>query len=352
MIYKSSRIRIADEGAIQGYVRAVDFVGAGVTASIAAGIATITISGGGAGAPTDAEYLVATANAGLSAERVATGTATISWDFSVGGQAQANVNNDSITYAKIQNVSATDRLLGRVSAGSGDVEEIVFTDTAQTLLDDTSAAAMRTTLGVAAAPSWYGNIYASMGNCDPQKGLEGAIWTGSNAVTPTQLTTTVARISYFVPPADIVVNKIRFYGAGTVASVYTCAIYNGDTLARLTTSLTLSTTSGAWGSVGSALNLTLTAGQLYFMAVSVNTTGTTAGLMCLGTSMAAPAQAQITVLPKSWPGNLDIDSKYICGAYAQFAVTAGAMPDPAATIATQGAWTGGMPLFFLDNNNA
>lgn len=47
MIYKSSRIRIADEGTLQGYVRAMDFVGSGVTASIAAGIATITVAGGG-----------------------------------------------------------------------------------------------------------------------------------------------------------------------------------------------------------------------------------------------------------------------------------------------------------------
>jgi hypothetical protein len=33
-------------------------------------------------------------------------------------------------------------------------------------------------------------------------------------------------------------------------------------------------------------------------------------------------------------------------------VTAGALPNPAATLANQGAWTGGMPAFFLDNNNA
>lgn len=36
----------------------------------------------------------------------------------------ADVNNDQITYAKIQNVSATSRILGRVTAGAGDVEEL------------------------------------------------------------------------------------------------------------------------------------------------------------------------------------------------------------------------------------
>ncbi len=39
-------------------------------------------------------------------------------------------------------------------------------------------------------------------------------------------------------------------------------------------------------------------------------------------------------------------------ALGQFAVTSGALPDPAATLAVQGAWTGGMPAFFLDNSNA
>lgn len=38
------------------------------------------------------------------------------------------VKNDAITYAKMQNVSATDRLLGRDSAGAGDVEEIAPAD--------------------------------------------------------------------------------------------------------------------------------------------------------------------------------------------------------------------------------
>lgn len=351
MIYKSSRVRISDEGTIQGYVRAIDFVGAGVTASIAAGIATITISGGGAGAPTDAEYIVATANAGLSAERVATGTATISWDFSVGGQAQANVNDDSITYAKLQNVSATDRLLGRVSAGSGNAEEIVFTDAAQALLDDADAAAMRTTLGVAAAPTWHGNLYAAWGSCDPTIAFGLAVNSGSVAPTPTAITTSVARIAYFVPPVDIVVNKIRYFGCGSTTGVYRVAIYNGDTLARLTSELSINTSAATVGSVGSGLALTLTAGQLYFIAVSVNATGTTAGIMAIGPT-GATVGGTVAILPKSFAGNLDLDLKYLTGAYAQFAVTTGALPDPAATIAAQGIWTGGMPLFFLDNNNA
>lgn len=351
MISKGNRVLIRDEGVNQGYAGILDLVGAGVTASIAANIATITISGGGAGAPTNAEYLVAAAHADLSAERVATATATISWDFTTAAQAKANVVDGSITYAKMQDVSATDRLLGRVSAGAGDVEEIVFTDAAQALLDDTTAAAMRTTLGVAAAPSWYTKLYAAYGNCDPQIGFNLGIATGSLAPTPTQIGTTVARIAYFVPPADIVVNKIRYFGCGSTTGIYRVAIYNGDTLARLTTELSMNTAAATIGSVGSALALTLTAGQLYFIAVSVNATGTTAGLMAMGTTAGTTA-GTVAILPKSYTGNLDLDLKCLSGAWAQFAVTTGALPDPAATIAVQSVWTGGMPLFFLDNNNA
>jgi hypothetical protein len=46
------------------------------------------------------------------------------------------IDNDTVTYAKMQNVSATDRLLGRSTAGAGDVEEIACT----AVIDDANAA--------------------------------------------------------------------------------------------------------------------------------------------------------------------------------------------------------------------
>lgn len=53
-----------------------------------------------------------------------------------------------VTYAKLQNVSSTDTVLGRVSAGAGIVEEITCTAAGRALLDDASAAAQRATLGL------------------------------------------------------------------------------------------------------------------------------------------------------------------------------------------------------------
>lgn len=64
------------------------------------------------------------------------------------GSITLNINNDAITYAKMQNVSATDKLLGRSTAGAGDVEEITCTAAGRALIDDADAAAQRATLGL------------------------------------------------------------------------------------------------------------------------------------------------------------------------------------------------------------
>lgn len=62
----------------------------------------------------------------------------------------AKVADDAITLAKLQNI-ATDRLLGRSTAGTGDVEEIACTAAGRALFDDADAAAQRTTLGLGTA---------------------------------------------------------------------------------------------------------------------------------------------------------------------------------------------------------
>jgi hypothetical protein len=84
----------------------------------------------------DADAAAARATLGLGALAVKSTIAT------------ADVDADAITYAKIQNVSATDKLLGRSTAGAGDVEEIACTAAGRAILDDADAAAQRATLGI------------------------------------------------------------------------------------------------------------------------------------------------------------------------------------------------------------
>jgi hypothetical protein len=77
----------------------------------------------------------------------------------------AKIQDAAVTYAKIQNVSTTDRLLGRSTAGAGVVEEITCTAFGRSLIDDADAAAARTTLGVqpTASPTFTGTATLAAG---------------------------------------------------------------------------------------------------------------------------------------------------------------------------------------------
>lgn len=114
------------------------------------------------------------------------------------------IDNDVVTYAKMQNVSATDRLLGRSTAGAGDTEEIVCTAAGRALLDDAAATDQRTTLGVGTAdsPTFAGIVVGA--------GAQG---------TPTIKATDTDSGFYFPSgyPAVTVdgTSSVRFYGAET-----------------------------------------------------------------------------------------------------------------------------------------
>jgi hypothetical protein len=86
-----------------------------------------------------------------------------------GSVTTAKIANDAVTYAKIQNVSATNRLLGRSSAGAGDVEEITCTSFGRSLIDDADAEAARTTLSVqpTAGPVFTSGITVTQASAAP-----------------------------------------------------------------------------------------------------------------------------------------------------------------------------------------
>ncbi len=202
---------------------------------------------------------------------------------------------------------------------------------------------------------WTSKVIGAWGNGDPtlmMGMINNHIGSVAAAPTPTNITISIARISYFLPVAAITINKIRFFDIGATSNIYAVALYRFSDLARLTAELDFNTAGGnIWGSAGSALNVTLAANTLYFLAVSARATGTTAGVAAF-TPVPASAKPSTSVLPSAYPGNLAAASNYVAGSLGQFAVTTGALPTTAATLAVEAVWTGGMPAFFLDNSNA
>jgi len=67
----------------------------------------------------------------------------------VTGDGELTIAAEAVTYAKMQNVSATNKILGRSTAEAGNVEEITCTAAGRAILDDADAAAQRNTLSAA-----------------------------------------------------------------------------------------------------------------------------------------------------------------------------------------------------------
>jgi len=88
------------------------------------------ISGGATSfAPVDATYLALSANGTLTGERVLTaGTGITLTDAGAGGAATLTIDNDSITFAKMQNVAANSVLI-RNANSSGDLAELALATT-------------------------------------------------------------------------------------------------------------------------------------------------------------------------------------------------------------------------------
>lgn len=94
---------------------------------------TFTVDFDGVYAPPGAEYLVGVANATLTAERVVTNTATVSWDLATAGQAKSNVVDASVTNAKLADMAAWS-----IKARDGATAGVATDEVASTLTEDTT----------------------------------------------------------------------------------------------------------------------------------------------------------------------------------------------------------------------
>lgn len=85
------------------------------------------------------------------------------------------IADDTVTYAKLQNVSGTDKLLGRSTSGAGNVEEIACTAAGRALIDDSTAALQRTTLGIGGVISVKDHGAIGNGTTDDTAAIQAAI---------------------------------------------------------------------------------------------------------------------------------------------------------------------------------
>ena len=160
------------------------------------------------------------------------------------GSFAATIANDAVTYAKMQNVSATDKVLGRASAGSGDVEEITCTAAGRALIDDADAAAQRTTLGLGTLATQSGTF----------SGTSSGTNTGDQTITLTSDVTGSGTGSFATTIAAGVVSTSKLGGDITTAGK--ALLDDADAAAQRTTLGlgTLATQSGTFSGTSSGTN--------------------------------------------------------------------------------------------------
>ena len=114
-------VLVRDEGVDQGTVQTFDFVGAGISISVAGGVATVTVTGGGGGVPTSRAINTTapiTGGGDLSADRtLAISAATTGAAGSMSAADKTKL--DGIASGAAALSSATPSPLGTAAAGSG-----------------------------------------------------------------------------------------------------------------------------------------------------------------------------------------------------------------------------------------
>lgn len=158
-------------------------------------------------------------------------------DITVSGTGTVfTVDADAITYDKMQDTSATDVLLGRETAGGGTVEEIACTAAGRALIDDASASAQRTTLGleIGADVQAYDEQLDDFAGLTPTKGrlavADGTNWLPLTVGTDDYVLTADSSQSLGIKWADA--------GSGTEVLLETITASGDDDVEFITTSYT------------------------------------------------------------------------------------------------------------------
>ena len=126
------------------------------------------------------------------------------------GGTALTIANDAVTYAKMQNVSATDKVLGRTTAGAGDVEEISTTGSGN-VVRATSPTLVTPLLGTPTS----GDLQNCTASSDTAKGvIELAIQSEMETATDVARAVTPGRTQYH---PGVGKGWIKFNGTGTIS---------------------------------------------------------------------------------------------------------------------------------------
>jgi hypothetical protein len=123
-----------------------------------------------------------------------------------GAVATAKIAAGAVTYDRIQNLSATDRLLGRSSAGAGPVEEVPLTAAGRALIAGVDTAAQRSTLGL-------GTLAVASGtwtNGSTFSGTSSGTNTGDQTITLTGDVTGTGTGTFAATIADGAITELKY----------------------------------------------------------------------------------------------------------------------------------------------
>lgn len=194
-----------------------------VTLAKMANVATSTVfyrKTAGTGDPEVQTLATLKTDLGLTGTNTGDQTITLTGDVTGSGTGSfaATIANDAVTYAKMQNVSATDKLLGRATAGAGDVEEIACTAAGRALLDDADATAQRTTLGLGTLATQSGTF----------SGTSSGTNTGDQTITLTGDVTGSGTGSFAATVANDAVTDAKLRNSAALSVIGRSANSTGD----------------------------------------------------------------------------------------------------------------------------
>jgi hypothetical protein len=170
------------------------------------------------------------------------------------GSNSTTIANDVVTYAKIQNISATSRFLGRITAGAGDTEELTGTQ-ATTLLDVFTSALK----GLApASGGGTTNFLRADGTWTAAGGFTAATQAEQEAASSTTVGTTPGTQQFHPSAAKA---WVMFNSAGSVSASYNITSITDNAVGSWTVNIATDFSSAAYvasGMSGSAGNTPMT----------------------------------------------------------------------------------------------